>query len=386
MLTESSRADLSDAASSEASGRGRRGPVSSLKLPALPPRVRELNLILSSDPVDLRRLRQVCLGDPRLTARIIGLSNSSLFALAQPVSSVEQAVMMIGADHLRTLALACALIECMRGQFASEVEQRFWQNAFVTAALSQRIAQGARYPDPETAYFAGLLHDIGMLPLLLVASQIGLPEEGHSGFGTENGEAGFAVRGSGIAEEERDSGFALRDFESCDLRGPAPSSNQAGTLASAPPEFPLPCPAVDTNYCPALHVLAMQRQRFGADHAEVGRAIGKLWDFPAPLAAVFEFHEEPHRACRHTRLVYIVAAAAKLAAAPGSNSDVSPYGPQTEVVNQKLLAAWLPGMNPKTLITLAEALRRDYRQVNQWLESGFLKGFAPLDHSSSPGD
>jgi len=261
-------------------------------------------------------LRQACSSDPNLTVRIIGLSNSSLFGLSQPVSSIEQAVMMIGADHLRTLALACALVECMGGQFAPEVEQRFWRRAFLTAALSQRIAQGARYPEAETAYFAGLLHDIGMLPLLCFAS--------HQEVG-------------GGAEEH-------------------------------------------------LGTLSAQRSRFGTDHGELGRAIGKLWGFPAPLVEVFEFHEEPHRARHHAQLVHIVAAAAKLAAVPEQNTGRSPHDAEREVArSQRLLAAWLPGMDPKTLVSLAEVLYRDYRQVSQWLDNGFLKAFAPLNGATNRG-
>jgi HD-like signal output (HDOD) protein len=307
-----------------ASGRGvpkqdRSVPSPSLKLPALSAGVRELNLILSADPVDLRRLRQACSSDPSLTYRIIGLSNSSLFGLSPPVSSVEQAVMMIGADHLRTLALACALVECMGGQFAPGVEQRFWRRAFLAAALSQRIAQGARYPDPETAYFGGLLHDIGLLPLLFLAC--------HDDTGQADGET-------------------------------------------------------ETD----LATLPAQRRRFGTDHGELGGAIGRLWDFPAPLVEVFEVHEEPHRARNHAQLVHIVAAAAKLAAVPERNSGRPPHEAQTEVARgQQLLAAWLPGMDPKTLVGLAEVLYRDYHQVSQWLENGFLKAFAPLNGATNRG-
>jgi len=211
------------------------------------------------------------------------------------------------------------LVECMRGQFAPEVEQRFWRRAFLTAALSQRLAQGARYPDAETAYFAGLLHDIGMLPLLFFAT---------------HQDAGEADGGAGV-----------------DL----------GTLTA-------------------------QRRRFGTDHSELGRAIGKLWGFPAALVEVFEFHEEPHRGRHHAQLVHIVAAAAKLAAVPGRNSGRSPVEAQTEVArSQQLLAAWLPGMDPKNLASLAEVLHRDYRHVSQWLENGFLKAFAPLNGATNRG-
>jgi HD-like signal output (HDOD) protein len=280
----------------------------SRQLPALPPSVLELNRILSSDPVDLNQLSQACASDPSLAARIVGLSNSSLFSLAQPVSSVEQAVMMVGADYLRTLALACYLVEGIGHRLPSDVEQHFWQRAFLTAALSQRIAQWTRYPDSAMAYFAGLLHDIGILPLLISASSVGadpISVEAHA----ESTEA--------------------------------------------------------------------QRALFGTDHCELGRSIGDQWDFPAPLVAVFEFHEEPQRTRTQVQLVRIVAAAAKLAHALGAGgAGPSPNdGRRDPASSQQLLGACLPGVDSELLRNLAEVLQMDYQHVDRWLETHFLKSF-----------
>jgi len=49
--------------------------------------------------------------------------------------------------------------------------QAFWEHSFLAAALSKRTAQRAGFPETEQAYVGGLLHDIGRLPLLIVAHE-----------------------------------------------------------------------------------------------------------------------------------------------------------------------------------------------------------------------
>jgi HD-like signal output (HDOD) protein len=66
---------------------------------------------------------------------------------------------------------------------ASEDIQSFWQHCFLTAALSERLARGVAYPQPEQAYLAGLLHDIGALPLLMVSSTEAQGKEGVASWG-----------------------------------------------------------------------------------------------------------------------------------------------------------------------------------------------------------
>ena len=78
--------------------------------------------------------------------------------------------MLVGTERLRTMVLTCSLVEYVGHRVASEDIQSFWQHCFLTAALSERLARAIAYPQPEQAYLAGLLHDIGALPLLMVTS------------------------------------------------------------------------------------------------------------------------------------------------------------------------------------------------------------------------
>ncbi len=140
------------------------------ELPVLPDHISRLNAILGSTPVDLKQIEEVAALHPKLVADVVKLCNSSLFELSSPVSGLGQAVGMIGSAHLRSLLLTCALVEYVGGAFTPAQQHNFWQHGFLTAAISEGIARRSGYPDVEQAYFAGLLHDVGVLPLLKAES------------------------------------------------------------------------------------------------------------------------------------------------------------------------------------------------------------------------
>ncbi len=139
-------------------------------LPTLPAYVFELNSLLAAAPVNLKRVEEVIRTDPSLTAQLIRLCNSAFMGFRDRVTKIEHALMLVGTERLRTMVLTCSLVEYVGHRVASENIQSFWQHCFLTAALSERLARGVAYPQPEQAYLAGLLHDIGALPLLMVTS------------------------------------------------------------------------------------------------------------------------------------------------------------------------------------------------------------------------
>jgi len=143
-------------------------------IPTLPAYVFELSALLSAVPVDLRRVCRVIRTDPSLTAQVIRLCNSALLGLRGRVSNIEHAVILLGTERLRTLVLTCSLIECVGNFLAPNELQSFWQHSLLTATLSERSALCLHYSEAEQAYLAGLLHDLGVLPLLVLA----LPPKG----------------------------------------------------------------------------------------------------------------------------------------------------------------------------------------------------------------
>jgi HD-like signal output (HDOD) protein len=137
-------------------------------IPTLPAYVFELSSLLSTVPVDLRRVCKVIRTDPSLAAQVIRLCNSAMLGLRNRISNIEHAVILLGTERLRTLVLTCSLVQWV-GNFLSPTElQSFWQHSLLTATLSERSALCLHYPEAEQAYLAGLLHDLGVLPLLVL--------------------------------------------------------------------------------------------------------------------------------------------------------------------------------------------------------------------------
>jgi len=136
-------------------------------LPTLPAYVFELNGLLATTPVDLNRVADVIRTDPSLTAQVLRMSNSRRADRREGVTKIHKAVNLVGTERLRTMVLTCSLVEYAGHRLVLEDLQSFWQHCFLTAALSERLARGIGFPQPEQAYLAGLLHDIGVLPLLV---------------------------------------------------------------------------------------------------------------------------------------------------------------------------------------------------------------------------
>jgi HD-like signal output (HDOD) protein len=142
-------------------------------LPTLPSYVFELNTLLSAESVNLKRVGKVIRNDPSLSAQVLRLCNSALFSLRRRVLSIEEAAILMGSERLRTLVLTCSLMEFTGRHLKRGEVQTFWAHSFMSGMLSERIARWMEYSEREQAYLGGLLHDIGALPLLIVAGEEG---------------------------------------------------------------------------------------------------------------------------------------------------------------------------------------------------------------------
>jgi len=162
-------------------------------LPTMPSFVFELNTLLSAPSVNLKRVAKVIRNDPSLSAQVLRMCNSALFSLRRRVLSIEEAAILMGSERLRTLVLTCSIMEFTGKQLSRDQVQAFWQHSFMSGMLSERIAKWLEYSEREQAYLGGLLHDIGMLPLLVVAAKE------HS----LKGEAASAPWGGSLEEEKR---------------------------------------------------------------------------------------------------------------------------------------------------------------------------------------
>lgn len=134
------------------------------QLPSPPTVVMEIMNTFNNDQADIATLVGHINQDPALTVKVIRVANSSFFGLSRQIGSVQEAVMVIGFSSLRGLVTAAALVNAFPSGGGAFDGRHFWQHSIETGSCAKALARrlGA---DPEVAFTAGLLHDLGRLVL-----------------------------------------------------------------------------------------------------------------------------------------------------------------------------------------------------------------------------
>lgn len=210
---------------------------------------------LTQDDPDLSKLVQWVEKDPVIAARILRVANSPFFGLTHEVDSIAHAVSLVGLRSLQSMALAVAVMEQFRPTDPRllSAHQEHWRHSVAVAVCTQALARRARMA-MDTAFSAGLLHDMGHLVMLSI-------------------------------DPHR--------FDEVQVR-----MQQTGNGAEPPSITALK--------------LAAERTVWGFDHCQVGDLLAQRWQLPASLRRCMALH---HRSDdpQADRLVWLVIAGHALA-------------------------------------------------------------------------
>jgi HD-like signal output (HDOD) protein len=137
------------------------------KIPALPVTVTKILEICNNpntSPVDLNRVISV---DPVLMGRVLKLINSAYYGLSNQVTSLSRAIIMLGINTVKNLALSTAVMGALGPTGGALNMQGFWRHSLCVGVPSKLIAKARRIPTKELEeyFIAGLLHDMGKIPL-----------------------------------------------------------------------------------------------------------------------------------------------------------------------------------------------------------------------------
>ena len=134
-------------------------------LPSLPSIVLDLIASFEREDVDATTLAEKMSRDQALAAKTLRLANSSFYGLPAKVRTVRQAIVVLGFDSARSLAVAGSVIETFSGSTFRRVDVAgFWRHSIAAALCAKNLARHAGL-DQDYAFIAGLLHDIGRLVL-----------------------------------------------------------------------------------------------------------------------------------------------------------------------------------------------------------------------------
>jgi putative nucleotidyltransferase with HDIG domain len=134
-------------------------------LPSLPQVVLDLQSALAREDVSLDDVADTVSHDQALAAKTLRIANCSFYGVPSRVVSIRQAIGILGLRSVSTLVTAAAVsdrfprIACKGFDLG-----RYWRHSVAVALCSREIARRARI-DADTAFTAGLLHDLGRLAL-----------------------------------------------------------------------------------------------------------------------------------------------------------------------------------------------------------------------------
>ncbi len=135
-------------------------------MPAFPKsvqRVLELTRDVNSTPKDLV---EVIDKDPVLTVKILKVVNSAYYSLPKQITSVGHAVVYLGFNTIKNLALSIAAIGMLpKSNEAGFDGQQYLLHSLATAAIAKQLALKVDDADPMDCFIAGLLHDFGKVVL-----------------------------------------------------------------------------------------------------------------------------------------------------------------------------------------------------------------------------
>lgn len=137
------------------------------RLAAMPQVVYQLMNALADGRASGAELERIIESDLALTSKLLSLSNSAYYGLSQKITTIKQAVMIIGLNELEYLTLGIGLArvfdfnESPRG-FDGE---SLWHHCLAASWCAKELAEIAGRPNPGEAMISGLLHDLGKLVL-----------------------------------------------------------------------------------------------------------------------------------------------------------------------------------------------------------------------------
>ena len=141
------------------------------QLPVIPKLLHELMQDFSNDNSRIEDIAKKIAMDQVISAKVLKMANSAAYRRGAEITSIEQAVIRLGFNALRSLVVASGLMTSFRTPSNFD-KNKFWVDNFQVATIAKSLAADCRAIEPETAFTCALLHNIGELLI-----QSTLPEE-----------------------------------------------------------------------------------------------------------------------------------------------------------------------------------------------------------------
>ncbi len=139
-----------------------------VELATLPVVAMEVNRMLADDSISVQEMTQVIEKDQAIVVKILKLVNSSFYGFRSQINNLPHAVVILGFKSLHSAVLSVAVNQTFSKDLKCESFDivDFWFHSVAVALMAQKFAEQTKLCEPEEAFTAGLLHDIGKVILV----------------------------------------------------------------------------------------------------------------------------------------------------------------------------------------------------------------------------
>jgi HD-like signal output (HDOD) protein len=132
-------------------------------LPSPPAVAMQIVQITSRPDVSVAQIVELLRQDPAICVQVLKAINSSVFALAEPVTSIERAVLLLGLNTMRSIVLTMSLPAMRFTAVPDRVFRDFWLSAVSGAVIARELSVRMKTTTAEEDLLCGLLRDLGQL-------------------------------------------------------------------------------------------------------------------------------------------------------------------------------------------------------------------------------
>lgn len=136
------------------------------ELPTLPTVASEIITLTAREDTTLTDIGDLVSKDTALSAKILKVSNSAFYSFPQQISSINQAVSILGINAVRSLVLSFSFLSMKAGKKKGHFNfENFWKHSLAGAVASKLILERVKGADTEEIFVCGLLQNLGELIL-----------------------------------------------------------------------------------------------------------------------------------------------------------------------------------------------------------------------------
>ncbi|MDH5601739.1 MAG: HDOD domain-containing protein [Gammaproteobacteria bacterium] len=141
-------------------------------LPSMPEVALKINKAIQDETLDIQKIADIIQIDPMIAARAVQVANSAMYA-GQPVQTIKRAVQRIGLRAMRAIVMSVTIRNLYHAHspLVKKRMKTYYHHSIRVGVLSRAIAKKVKGFDPEQAFLAGLIHDIGIVPILIRADK-----------------------------------------------------------------------------------------------------------------------------------------------------------------------------------------------------------------------